>query len=280
MKFALTIFILLIATHGHCQMCASPLTARFQSAQVTAGYSMTATEYCALTMLEFDLQGCNQGGTAFGNVIARIGAAWPMIASTSTTQKFNFINPDSSVITYVGSPSFSRGVTLNGTSMYANLNWAASAANATNLGFGSYQRTNTAGHGGIDMGASGSGAGGSYYYARYTDGKLYHENNSATETNVSNTTTSGLIINQRISSTQVKMYRAGAQIGTTQTNNYTSKSVLSFYIGAGNAGGSPSYSQVSTNHAFAICITDVLSDAEHATLNTAVVNFLTLLGNN
>jgi hypothetical protein len=167
----------------------------------------------------------------------------------------------------------SNGATPNGTNGYANTYLSPSSSLSTTSGhFSFYSRTNNS-TGVYDMGSS-LGATEQNLITRYLDDKFYVCYGATAQVkSIANTSSLGLFVTNRNSSTNTTGYKNGAKvIDGAQTS---ALSTASLYISALNLTGSPSsYSNRQT--AFAT-IGDGLTDTEAANLYTRVQAYQTAL---
>jgi hypothetical protein len=240
------------------------------------------TQKSAVNQLVLDLKSYN--------IWTKMKAIYPMVGGTSTTHKYNLVNPVDSNAAFrllfsTGWTHSSTGATPNGSSAYADTFLSPSATlinNNTHLSF--YSRTNTLGNY-TDIGCV-TGSGGNGYFdinIKWSDNNLYAEqyNFNTNRIAVANTNSQGFYLSTRTSSTVFKIFKNNAQFGSTNTSAST-PSVTTItskvYISAIN---NNAITQNYSNRQCAFAsIGDGLTDAEAANFNTAVTTFQTTLSRN
>jgi hypothetical protein len=161
----------------------------------------------------------------------------------SSDSLINWKTPGTFNSSVVNSPNFvaDRGFTSDtSTSRYINTNYNPTSAagnytqNSASIGF--YSRTNMADTT-VDIGA-GTGSNRASILSRRSDNACFWRINDSNEVNTSNSSSQGLILISRTSSSSRILYRDGSQLGTNST---TSAGIPSdtFYVGANNFAGSP-----------------------------------------
>lgn len=115
-----------------------PYTTAFQTTVVSRGGSLTVDELTYLNTFE----------TSMGSDLAEFDRLWIHGLSNSIAARTSFVNPSSTMITAVNSPTFTANVGYNGngTTSYLNLNFTPSTQavkfSQNNASFGIYCRTN------------------------------------------------------------------------------------------------------------------------------------------
>jgi len=218
-------------------------------------------------------------GLKYNGLWTKMKAVYPFVGGTASTHKFNLMNPVDSDAAYRlvfngGWTHSSNGATPNGTNGYANTYLSPSSSLSTTSGhFSFYSRTNN-NTGVYDMGSS-VGATEQNLITRYLDDKFYTCYGATAQVkSIANTSSLGLFVTNRNSSTNTTGYKNGVKvIDGAQTS---ALSTVSLYISALNLTGSPSsYSNRQT--AFA-SIGDGLTDADALNLYTIVQAYQTALG--
>lgn len=208
------------------------------------------------------------------SIWSKMIAIYPFVGAAATPHSYNLKNPSVFQITWAGGVTHnSDGITGNGTtgSGDTGLNFSSDTT-ANSSAFGVYSKTDSA-QASADMGA-GLSTGSANIYPKFVDNNAYFRNTEGTGGVSAGVTTSlGLFVCSRTSSSSVAGYQAsgtpiatgsGAQ-GTRDSANFT---LLTFDIGFS-----------ARNLAFAF-VSDGLADSEVGDLNTAVVSFQTTLGRN
>lgn len=218
---------------------------------------------------------------------SKAAAIYPFMGGTASSHKWNAKDVrdlDAAFrLSFVNSATHnSNGVTFNGTTQYAStfLN-ASTVQTSNNNAFAIYNRTNNAQQI-TDIGARSSASVISATYAKIADGKAYAYNQDiAAEFSQTNSDASGFYINTRTSSTSLKIFRNGSQLGSTVTTaNTQSLPNASYSIGALNWSNTGIFNYSNRNYCFAIIFNTGLSDSEASTLSTLVNNLQTALGRN
>ena len=212
------------------------------------------------------------------NIWTKMKCIYPFVGNTASSQKYNLKDPrDLDIafrLAFTGGGTFSsNGYLPNGVNAYANTNLNPLVQNNTHLSY--YSRTNAVGTGG-DMGnylAAPTGA------ATYIDIRgasnlfSFRVNAIGTESSFSNTSSLGLAIINRVSSTQQSAFFNNVK--NTFTVSSTGVPTGNITIGAVQFGGSILYG----NHQCAFAsIGDGLTDAEALAFYNAVQLFNTTLG--
>ena len=251
-----------------------PAYGTLTTAWIAATGETDSTILGALNTLEADM--------ATYGLTAKMKALYPMVGGTSTKHSYNFINTSQFQLTFNGGWTHSStGALPNGTNAYADTglnnsvvlndttygSYPEPGANSTHLAY--YSRTNiTASQ--VEMGViSGQQA---YLIFNYTSQRYSALNHSgASVPTLPNTT--GLLIESRVSYSEMKSYKNGSLANTLNTITY-GKPTANTYLGANNYGGANAYS--SKQCAFA-SIGDGLTSTDASNLYTAVQAFQTTL---
>ena len=231
----------------------------------TAGGTLSATEQTAINTLVFQMKA--------DGIWSKMKAVYPMVGASAAACAQN-LKSSSFTGTFNGGWTFaSSGATPNGTSGYFDTTLLPSTSLTLNSGhFSFYSRTNN-NTGIYDMGSS-IGTTEQNLITRYLDDKFYTCYGATAQVkSIANTSSLGLFVTNRNSSTNTTGYKNGAKvIDGAQTS---ALSTVSLYIGALNLTGSPSsYSNRQT--AFA-SIGDGLTDTQASNFYTAVQAFQTTL---
>jgi hypothetical protein len=252
---------------------------------ITAAGLTDTTQKNAINQLVLDLKS--------NSLWTKMYIVYPFVGGTSTTCKFNLMNPADTDAAY--RLSFNGGLTFattgvkgNGTNAYANTYWNPNVFNGTTSITGSicagvYSRTNRQGED-EEYGVSTTGQEAIQILCRRGSGNCIDDNYSADQgrinTAVSNSL--GFFVSTRTSTTVHKLFQNAVQKGATNTTAQSTGNITllnyNMYLWCANNGGSPvSYSQreLAWMH---VCAG--LSDAEVSTLNTIVTTYQTSLSRN
>ena len=249
----------------------------------------TATGITDVTILgalnTFDL------GLISNSLDTKMKAVYPMVGSTSTTQKFNFMDArDLDVafrLQFNGGWTFSStGAKPNGSNAYANtfLNPSSNLTN-NNYHLSNYSRTQVTNTFSAEMSVSyfSTNIGLLQYYSSggvYPTGKVFLAGDYITTLiTAADTNTLGLLVGSRTSQTSAKMFMNNVQKGSTlTTSNANALPNGNLFLAANNGGGSPNtYS--SKENAFS-SIGDGLTDGEATTFYNLVQAMQTSLSRN
>lgn len=203
---------------------------------------------------------------------------WSIVGGTAASHAVRGMNPSSSGITWVGSPTHNAsGVKGNGSSAYGNLNWnpVTEGADSSNFGLAVYRSGVESGAGSAySMGITGTAIG--YLFTGGKDGGLLASNNEITPpTTPSPNKDSGFHIVYLTNSRSAKYRRNKTLLGaTTQTGSFNNLSLFGLCI---NASGSPAaYANVGVHKFFGI--TKGLTNTEADLLADRIVTLQTALG--
>jgi hypothetical protein len=218
----------------------------------------------------------------------KMKAIYPFAGSTATQQKFNLVNSQDTNaafrLTFAGGWTHSsNGALPNGTNAYASTNIIPNTHltnNSTHMSY--YSRTNTnILAASFDMGINGSTSA-SYFDMSLRLSDTFYSDQYNTTTNrltTANTNSTGFYITSRTTSTSLKSYKNGTQIGSTLTNASSGFSGLIYGIYIGAINNNNLNAQFFTNREVAlISIGDGLTDTESANFRTAVQTYQTTLG--
>ena len=219
----------------------------------------------------------------------KMKAIYPFVGGTATTHKYNLKDPRDLDAAYRlvfngGWTHSSTGATPNGTNGYADTKLVPSSVltlNSTHLSF--YSRTSGIVSGQRDIGVFIDGNEPCMSLGTNTGVQLSDSYSFATNRlSASIANALGFVNGSRVSSTSHKLYKSGAQIGTTDTfANVITLPNQNVYLGAVNVAPNPvlvtGYSTKQT--AFAT-IGDGLNDTEATALYNAVNNYQVALSRN
>lgn len=182
-------------------------------------------------------------GLKSANLWARLVALYPFVGGTAGTHKFNLKDPrdlDAAFrLTFSGGVTHdANGVTFDGINGFANSHIIPS----TNLTLNDesmilYSRTSAQGaSGAIDAGAAVTTSQRDELSVRNSTGNSVASINATTGNLATiNSDGKGLIMGSRISSTDLRIFKNGSQLGSTQTSaNTGTRSNIKIFIGARN----------------------------------------------
>jgi hypothetical protein len=250
----------------------SPIAGNFLSA---AGIT-DPTISVAINQLVIDLS--NYG------ILSKFYAIWPFVGGTSTTCKFNLINPadtDAAFrLNFVGGWTISaNGILGNGTNTYANTFFVNTTSfSPTNHSYGVYSRTNSV-TGGAAMSAEN---GGTFYgttlFLKNTDNNTYWSSFDYVVTGAANfiSDTRGLHFVNRITGAEKIYYRNGVNVRQSSTG-VVAPTANNIVIGARNLSGQPIQSFDTREYSFAF-LSQGFTPTEASNFYTAVQAFQTTLG--
>ena len=257
---------------------------------ITAAGISNVTEQGAINQLVLDLKSYS--------IWNKMLVIYPFVGGTSTTTKYNLVNPSTYTITWNGGVTFdSNGVTGNGTTGYGDTGFIPATVNfttglTTSLSYSVYSRTNIISDA-SDMGVTnytnivGNMAAIQvlcrrqvpYSYPNYfMYGDNYNSNNGRMSGAVADSL--GLFSSSRTTRTSMKIFRNSTQVGTTLTTSQINADMANLqyqiYVLAANQRGT-AVSYTTRNLAF-MHISTGLSDAQIGNLYTAVQTYQTTLG--
>ena len=213
------------------------------------------------------------------SIWSKFVAIYPMVGGTSTTCKFNLINPaDSNAafrLNFVGGWTFSStGATPNGTNAYANTFIVPSTTLLQNdVSMGLYSGTDTT-SATVAMGSNFNNTNFLRIYPRHPGNFFFFDMNDASIGALTNTDARGFLFGTRLLSNQKKGSIRGTI--TASTANSNAPNSLSIYLGAQNFNGTASlFSPFQHRLSF---VGKGLTDTEAANFHTAVQTFQTTLG--
>jgi hypothetical protein len=225
-------------------------------------------------------------GLISNSLDTKMKAVYPFVGTTSTTQKFNFMDArDLDVafrLQFFGGGTFSsNGFLPNGTNAFANTNLnALSILTSANNHISYYSRTNPTPINSIEMGISSNFG----YYAPAMrirlDGfygitnQLYYVGGSSSDNatvSSTNTDARGHFIGNTFSTTNRKTFKNGSVSGTNISNVANSLGNGNIYIAANNTYDQGNIAQLYTNRECAFSsIGDALTDGEATTFYNLV----------
>ncbi len=227
--------------------------------------TLSLTEKQAVNQLVVDMKAAG--------IWSAMKAIYPMVGASAAACAQN-LKSSSFTGTFTSGWTFaSTGVTPNGSSAYMNTGLVTNtnlSLNSAHLSY--YSRTNTTTPDAFDMGSSATNA--EIYLCYKAFGNQYVAVNSGGSTYTALANTLNLLQVNRVSSTQVKVYKNGSTHQTISLNSNSMNS-LNNYIGCMNVGGTAQYF-TARQCAFA-SIGDGLTDTESSNLYTAVQAFQTTL---
>ena len=219
------------------------------------------------------------------NIWTKMKAVWPMVGGSSTTHKYNLVNPADSNAAFrlsfsTGWTHSSTGATPNGSSAYVNtfLNPNAQSFGQNEGSYGFYSRTSRSGNDGYQQGIYESGKY-TLLIPYGTTGNVINFHNSTTATAIAATGSTGFWQMSRTSSTNTFHSRNTSQYTVSLTSTGVPNG--NFYFGArNNLVGGFADAFDSLQLAFAYIAKDGLTLAEMDNYNTAVTTFQTTLSRN
>jgi hypothetical protein len=213
------------------------------------------------------------------SIWSKFVAIYPMVGGTSTTCKFNLINPaDTNAafrLNFVGGWTFSStGATPNGTNAYANTYIVPSTTLLQNdVSMGLYSGTDTT-SATVAMGSNFNNTNFLRIYPRHPGNLFFFDMNDSSIGALTNTDARGFLFGTRLLSNQKKGSIRGTITASTANSNALNS--LSIYLGAQNFNGNASlFSPFQHRLSF---VGRGLTDTEAANFHTAVQTFQTTLG--
>lgn len=216
-------------------------------------------------------------------VWTKLGAVYPFIGGTASTHKFNMKDPrdlDAAFrLVFFNSPTHNaNGVTWNGTNQYANTFYQPSLNLAGYSMHMSYYSRLATPSGNYFMGCFDSGSIGAE--VQYNGGTIYSDmfGNATGRASVASSGL-GFIVCSRVSATDARIFRTGAQLVLSTTNNAVGAlPSQNFVLGARNSAGTIQR-YINTPCSFA-SMGEGLTPAEATAYSTAVKDFQIALGRN
>ena len=220
-------------------------------------------------------------GLISNSLDTKMKALYPLVGGTSTTCKYNFMNPldtDGAFrLAFNGGWSFStNGAKGNGTNTYANtfFNQFSNFTDWNKSSIGIYSRTNETGT--FTEGNDGFAGSNFILYPKYpTLGTAYQTGppnaNSLTADSL------GLIVGSSISVSDRRIYKNGVKLATnTTTNTDTAGAGRNIYFGALNTNNIASF--ISNKEYSLMLLMEGMSDADQTNLYNLTQAFQTTLG--
>jgi uncharacterized membrane protein len=215
-------------------------------------------------------------------VLSLLDIFYIVAAHDAQAARLNWKNPGTFTITAVNSPTFTtdRGYT-GASTKYLNTGWTPSS-NAVQYTLNSchfmvYDRTAAAGANTVIFGAS-VVTGTKYlsHTARWSDNLAYPALNDASTGSVANTTTNGIWIGDRGSSTALDLFRNGTQVGSTMSVTTTALPTIPVYILCYNNNGSPG--GYITDEIGAFSLGAALGATKRTAFNNRIQTYMTAVG--
>jgi hypothetical protein len=214
---------------------------------------------------------------------SKMKAIYPFVGGTATTHKWNLKDPrdvDAAFrLTFTGGWTHSaNGILPNGTNAYADTRMIATTLSNSSTCVSVYSRTNSDGSY-FDIGASNEGSTQLIsIYSRLSGNAISDSGNYLTSRiSATNANSLGYFISSRTASNVFRLYKNGAQIGSStnnDTNGMPSTNILLSAVFIPSAG----YTQYSNRQLAFSTIGDGLTDTDAANLYTIVQKYQTTLG--
>jgi hypothetical protein len=249
---------------------------------ITAAGITDTTQKNAVNQLVLDLKS--------NSLWSKMYIIYPFIGGTSTTTKYNLVDPATYTITWNGGATFaSTGVQGNGTNSYGQTGlvmttfYGSVPTITTSNSMSVYSRTSSTGEY-IECGTNASGQPAFQVLCRRGTGNCIWDNYNASNgrVNAAVTNSQGLFLTSRTSQTSMKGFRNATSFATNTTSATTSNITTTlnrelYILAANNNGTAASYS----NRELAFYHWGAgLSDAEVSTFYTIVQTFQTTLSRN
>jgi hypothetical protein len=245
---------------------------------ITAAGITDATQQSAINTLVTDLK-------TYG-IWTKMKAVYPFVGGTSSTHKWNLINPVDSNAAYRlifsgGWTHSSTGALPNGTNGYADTFLASSTLTSSSTHLSFYSRTDTASPAMFEMGVANFGTNKRFTLnIRYADSFGIQSGNAASGLSITNTNSSGFYTGTRTSTTAIEIYKNGISQASNTISDTTTLDTNSVWIGAIQNVGNLSTAYYSNRECAFASIGDGLTDTEAANLYTAVQAYQTTLSRN
>ncbi len=218
----------------------------------------------------------------YAGIWGKMKAIYPFVGGTATTHKFNLKDPRNTLDAYVitfgsGWTHSSTGAlpngTINGTATFGIIPSRDMSDSSAHMSL--YSRTNVIANQ-VDIGYFSGATANISLYLRWGDGIFYGDmyDYISNRVQVANTDARGFYISSRESTTSLKSFKNGTQVGTTTTTAVTGRTSLTSQIILG--GRNDGY--YSTKEFAFMSIGDGLSNTESLAYYTAVQKFQTSLG--
>lgn len=313
MKILITIFLLFFSLFANAQtFSADQAKFRFWDTQgmripdtvtiidadaqafITAAGISDATQIKAINRLVLDLKGTKNPNYFTQNIWSKFKAIYPFVGGTSTTHKYNLIDPrdlDAAYrLTFTNSPTHnSSGITFNGTDNYADTHFNPSTLSTDGAGISAYSLTssitNAAFTSPVLIGSTSGSAGGSGTYEGAISISIVYTGNGRLDRVFANALSggsagfpqnnySGFLNTYRTSTTGFIFQRNGFKGGRSEP--ISTPTTFSIYIGAINAAGTAK-NFTSYTCAFAAIYDGSLTNIEALAYYNAVQQFETTL---
>lgn len=213
---------------------------------------------------------------------SKMKALYPMVGGTASSHKFNLKDPrdlnDAFRLTFAGGWTHSsNGALPNGTTGYADTNLNDNLLTLNNAHLSTYLKTQNDGLF-CDIGAIyviGAQNKETNIFARY--GNIFYPRIQDTNNGIiSQTSSLGLFVSNRVNTTQIRASYNGAL--KTLTSNTTGKAGRNIFISAANFSTSNNANYYSNRQTAFISVGDGLTDIELINYYTAIQEFQTILG--
>lgn len=213
----------------------------------------------------------------------KLDRLWLFASEAQDQAKVSLVNPASTKITEVNSPTWTadQGYTTGATNRYLNSNFTPSTDSIlwtqNSATFGLYSRSN-ADDGNGDIGAEGlAGAGSSYLYCKLTGGNMYAQVNdaNAVSTPIAVADSLGLFSAQRTLAASFTYWKRDSNIGT-HTEVSTAVTTKPLFIGNISNNGSP-FGSTARQYAMAY---GGAGSIDISALYNSIQTFLTAIGAN
>lgn len=248
---------------------------------ITAATITDNTQKSAVNKLVKDLK------TA--NVWTKMKAVYPFVGGTDASHKYNLkdardLDAAYRLVFNGGGTHSATGYLPNGTTSYADTKLIPSSIlTSSNLHISYYSRTDSVLPDMMGLQDDNVNNGSQIYFQANKTTDIYSAiNTDANRINVSSTNTTGYYVVSRITSTNLKAYKNGSQVGSNVSNSTSYSANIPMYLGAFNykpPGGASLIQYGNKECAFA-SIGDGLTSAEATAFYNAVNSFQVALSRN
>ncbi len=215
------------------------------------------------------------------SIWTKMKAIYPFVGGTATTHKYNLKDPQDTDaayrLTFTNITHSANGVTGASGFCHTHLNPSLNLTiNSSHIA--AYLRTAAVG---TEFFAAADNGSNGYFQLAFAAGTLYNRQYQATangQVAAAASGTTGCFIGSRSSSSALKSFKNGTQLGTTTAATDGVLVNQPVYLCANNSNGTAA--NFSTQQMCFACIGDGLSDAEVTALNTAIVALQIDLGRN
>jgi hypothetical protein len=250
------------------------------------GYLPLTTAWIAAT-LETDTTILNalntfEAGLIANSLTGKFNAIYPMVGGDSTKHSYNFINPATFQLSFLGGWTHSATGALPVVNGYADTFLTPSVTLTTfNAHLSFYSRTSAINASRVSIGSTnGSYTTSHQLLLKWTDGNAYGFINNFIFASTANATSTGWYMTSRTANNSIKLYKNNSLIATnTTTISSAIPNTNKIFIGARNEGSGTPNQYDNKECAFA-SIGSGLSDAEASTLYTLVQALQTSLSRN